>query len=791
MAQRGTSAQRCSALFRPLACEAKTAYFARQEQRGTTNIGASMKRQYTASKTRTNRPGWTITLRHPLRKDGQGKPGLKVRRGLGTTDEVEADWLVAQMNELLADESWWSASKRSEAERRFHDQIVKAFYDDLVSVKRDSWAVRSESIPLPGSEDGYSRVMLVGTTGAGKTSLLRHLIGSDPERDRFPSTSTAKTTIADTEVVAAEGPYSAVVTFFSEHQTQAAIEDCLLDACKSAAHGRSEQEVANALLNHRDQRFRLSYLFGSYATVSPHAGDEWDFEQEPSEEPEAPSSLLSAEEQANNRMLIDGFLTRIYELARSTREAIESELGLALDSATGDDRDTLEDLFEETLTASEPFTELALDILDATKSKFDLAGEGISRTRSGWPDKWTFESDDREGFLEKVRGFSSNYAPLFGRLLTPLVDGIRVKGPLFPTFQALKPNVVLMDGEGLGHTPDSSSSVTTRITRRFDDVDVIVLVDNAQQPMQAAPLAVLRSLAASGHYSKLAIAFTHFDLVKGDNLPSFSDKRAHVMAAVTNALSGLRDSIGAPVVRAIETNLEHRCFMLGALNWSSRKLPTGPVNELLRLLRFCAEQIGEELESNARPIYDTAGLLFAIQAAANDFQRPWAARLGLAIHDGVSKEHWSRIKALNRRIAGETDWEYQHLRPVADFIGRLQEHISRFLETPIRWNLQPADDEEAQAVISQVRRAAFTKLHEIAFQRLIEKELPLWRKAYDHRGSGSTWLRARDIATVYEEAMPVPGAGMTVIAKEFLSEIRNIVESAIVEAGAKVESGVI
>ena len=53
---------------------------------------------YKATKTRSNRPGWSVTFRHPRRRDARGKYGLKVRRGLNTTDDVEADRLVAELN---------------------------------------------------------------------------------------------------------------------------------------------------------------------------------------------------------------------------------------------------------------------------------------------------------------------------------------------------------------------------------------------------------------------------------------------------------------------------------------------------------------------------------------------------------------------------------------------------------------------------------------------------------------------------------------------------------------------
>ena len=112
--------------------------------------------------------------------------------------------------------------------------------DDVEIGKVKSWDRRENFIPLPTKDDGYARVMLVGSTGAGKTTLLRQLIGSDPRYDRFPSTSTAKTTIADIEIVTAEAPFQAAVTFMTEHETRHAIDECLEDACISAIQGRDD-----------------------------------------------------------------------------------------------------------------------------------------------------------------------------------------------------------------------------------------------------------------------------------------------------------------------------------------------------------------------------------------------------------------------------------------------------------------------------------------------------------------------------------------------------------------------
>ena len=122
--------------------------------------------------------------------------------------------------------------------------------------------------------------------------------------------------------------------------------------------------------------------------------------------------------------------------------------------------------------------------------------------RGGWPEKWTFRSSDREEFIRQIRWFSSNYHKAYGRLLTPVVQGIRAKGPFAPSFADSIPRWVLIDGEGIGHAPDSTASVSTHYTSRYGSVDVILLVDNAKQPMLAAPISVLRSVATGGHQAK-------------------------------------------------------------------------------------------------------------------------------------------------------------------------------------------------------------------------------------------------------------------------------------------------
>lgn len=758
-----------------------------------------MKTIYIASKTRANRPGWSIGFRHPLRTDSKGRPGLKMRRGLGTTSESEAEVMVAEMNEILGDQSWWNASKRKEAELRFSKAVIDAFYDEIQAGKDDSESLRELYIRLPDSKnDGYTRVLFVGTTGAGKTSVLRQLIGSDPKNDRFPSTAPAKTTIADIEVIQTPEHYEAAVTFFSEFQTVANIEECLLDAANGIRENATITKVAERFLSHRDQKFRLSYILGSWSEgkTAHQVDDEISFDEIDDEETLDEEIVVTDDERSANRDRIRHFLTRLTELAHRVLQRLVDDVGLD-SSMNAADREVAQQLveenFESQLLLDEEFHELVQDVLEAIKLRFSFVTSGQLKFRqSGWPELWHLKTDSRTEFIQEIRWFSSNYWPQFGRLLTPLVDGIRIQGPLFPEFSEMTTRFVFIDGQGLGHTPDSTSSVTTRITKRFRQVDVILLVDNAEQPMQAAPLAVLRAVASSGHQDKLGIIFTRLDQIKGMNLPTFPERRAHVMASVLNALASLRDALGTGVVHALEEHLESRCFMLGGVDKSLSKMPAKAAaymkNQFANLATFFEDAILPPPEPKGQPIYDTTGVGFAVQEAVGKFQGPWMARLGMKSYDGFSKEHWTRVKALNRRIAGELDDEYDTLRPVADMVTQLRESLSRFLNNPISWTFEPGTDEEKLTAVAQIRQDVDVSLHHIAVARIVDRHLDKWRAAHDNlSGPGSTWLRAIAINGIYDAAAPLPDAVMSAEAKQFLADIRQIVISAIEAHGGRVQ----
>jgi len=755
---------------------------------------ADQRYRATLNKGGQNRSVWCVIFRHPVRLGPAGKPGRRIRRSLGIEDESEAQKLVDQANLILSDESWWTPAARALAERTFDRRVVAAFYDDLTPTPRDGWAIRDGVLPLPLPDDGYARVLFIGSTGAGKTTLLRQFIGTGSKLEKFPSISTAKTTTCEIEIVTAEDDrYRSVVSFLPKDQVRQYVEECVCAAVLSYVERERESVTVRRLLEHSEQRFRLSYLLGTLSDP-----DEDELEEEAREQEEESEAAIPHEERQRLIARLRSYLGRIQELAQSSSDHLSQTLSFSLETATQEERDTFEELIEDHLRESDGFHELVDEILDDIESRFELLkGEGeIVRDRGQWPSYWSYESaeTDRPKFVKLLNRFSSNQAPQFGRLLTPLVEGVRVRGPFKPTWlDGQAQRLVLLDGEGLGHAASSATSLSTRITKRYQFTDAILLVDSATQPMLAAPGAALRSIAANGQQSKLLFAFTHFDQVRGDNLRTRADKEHHVLASLDNTIVALGKDLGRSTENALKRIAPDRSFFLSNLQEQISEPPANAqAKHTIAALRSLLKAI--DLASTpppppeVTPVYDDANLILCVQRAVSEFRQPWRARLGLSYHVDVRQEHWTRVKALTRRLGELGRDEYDTLRPVADFIARLLEQVRPFLENPVRWEPARGATEEMKArAMDLITQTVSPRVHDLANNRIVRDHIVRWGKAYSYRGIGSASTRSHEVEGIYDEAAPVPGGTPDPQANAFLREIRILMRDAIREGRGKLE----
>ena len=741
---------------------------------------------YKASLSKTQgRQSYSIIFRHPVRKDPHtGKPGRRVRAGLGTKDESEANQLVIQMNKLLSNSDYWTIASQSSARARFDSRIADIFFHDITPQPTNFMDVREQEIPIPSSGDSnYRSVLLLGTTGAGKTTVLRQLIGTHPVKERFPSTSTAKTTVADTEIIVAEGDYQTVVTFMERDEVQDYLEECISKAALTAYQGKSDSHILRSMLQHVDQRMRFNYVFGNGPIAEDELEDEDEFEEESSSSvlELAPDMSKSIDLSQTNDILIYS-VKRVRKIAANQGNNLKTELKVKDES----DQRVIDELFEEELDHllrhDEAYHAIVDELMDEIELRFSALTLGsLHKTKQGWPISWKFSSSDRQSFIKEILRFSSNHAPLFGTLLTPIVNGIRIKGPFFPAWaEDLKQPAVYFDSEGLGHTPDSSSSLPTNLLRRIDMVDTIVIVDNATQPVQAASVAALRSIVQTGNTKKLLMCFTHFDEVRGDNLPTVSAKREHVFASVENVLARLGEDLGPSAERALTARLIEHCFFLGGIDkvLDAKKKIARRSLEQLKFLHSAIQKIVEHVKPvEARPVYDRMNLALAIREAADQFHTAWLPRLGLEYKAGTNKEHWTRIKALSRRLANGWRDQYDNLRPVSDLHKQLGELIYVTIQKPIRWEGGEPNYDNQQQIYDEFSSTLTGSLLDLASRRVWTEKSEQWQKAFNQSGKGSTFVRAEIIAEdIYDKAAPVPDLTPSPDRNKFLHEVLALVE---------------
>ena len=357
---------------------------------------------------------------------------------------------------------------------------------------------------------------------------------------------------------------------------------------------------------------------------------------------------------------------------------------------------------------------------------------------------------------------------------------MRVAGPFSPGWNGHEmPQLILLDGEGLGHTPNSSSAVSTSVSRRIEAADAILLVDSAAQPMQAAPLAAMREVVATGNARKLIMTFTHFDEVRGDNLPNAAAKAQHVLASAENVLAAIGEDLGPNAERALRRRLGSARFFLADLHKRlTEDTASGrrTISQLRKLLDAIDIVIERPQPAEARPVYDRMNLVLAIRSAADAFHETWRPRLGLTFKPGA-KEHWTRIKALSRRLA--TGWadEYDTLRPIADLRKALVEGVYVFVQSPLRWDGPEPGEEQKQSRFDDFADALGGQLLELCARRVWREHMNEWRDAYGKRGPGSTFVRARIIGDeIYQPSAPIPDITPSPDRNQFLREVTAEVE---------------
>jgi hypothetical protein len=292
---------------------------------------------------------------------------------------------------------------------------------------------------------------------------------------------------------------------------------------------------------------------------------------------------------------------------------------------------------------------------------------------------------------------------------------------------------------------------------------------------------------ASGNAAKLVFAFTHFDQVGGDNLPTAAAKAQHVLASAENVLAAIGEDLGPFAERALRARLANARVFLAKLDAKLDDTPEGQrtAKQLTKLLDMIDGIVERPKPADSRPVYDRMNLVLAVERAAESFHNGWRPRLGLSVKVGLDKEHWTRVKALSRRLATGIADEYDTLRPVADLKQQLQQRLYVLLQNPVEWKGPEPSDDDKQHIYDSIAEDLSRRLIDLASRRVRTERQGEWRTAFDEAGTGSTFRRARLIAEgIYERAAPVPDVTPSPDRNAFLEDVANATRTAVELAGA-------
>jgi len=707
-----------------------------------------------------------MSFNHPIVR--QGTVGKKIHRGLKVSDEREALRLRGQINELLAlaEKGPSAIPPRHLADKQYHDVVVSAFYDCMNPEPTDYMAIREKALPLP---KGFPEVQIVGATGVGKTRVAQHLSGTT--RENFPMKGAGRTTIADTEIIADDADYEAVVTFYSENEIREVIKGNIMEACEFAyANPEDTARIAAKLLVDPDKRFRLNFVLGN---VRPAADvteiDEEDVESEEVRSNSVASTMITSDDKEAHAERVESYVARIVEIARQGNQRAREDLS----PKTSEDDAVVEEYWLNYIDEGETDS-LVDEILEVLTERLRRA-TGSAR----WPGSYrVLKTSDRDPFFTALLPFYDNHRKFFGSLVTPLVQGIRVRGRFYPTGLVTDPAVswVLQDGQGLGHDQEHATQTGTvppEISSKFETADVICLVERAVPPMiSGAPAPLLVSeLVSRGQIDKLVMVFTHFEAVNAPDLDQ-PGRKAKVLESVAGVVQSLESLPKTQRVK-LETDLESKAYFLAHLDrdcvGEGSKRTRSEFQRLCERFKSCAKIS----YTRRKPQYNEYRIAEAVSREISTFREDWGA-------EALSAYHWKIMQALTNWIGNAYGNGYpgRNLYPGQDLARRLIAAISVELEDPKGWvPAEPKNADEKSAILNAIRIQVSRRIDDLCRLHVIQDaRTPDWLPAYrDIFGPGTKRRRATRVARILADRASLPEEGLG----EFVKEIWKLVSEGI------------
>ncbi len=709
---------------------------------------------------------WNTSFHHPICREGS--IGKKIHRSLKVSDEAEAHELQRQLDELLALAETPSLPTRSLAiaQQKYARVVIDAFFDCITPEPIDYLGLRERVMPLPaktGKRGPIPRVLVAGATAVGKSRFIQHLLQTVSYN--FPMRGAGRTTVADTEIIVDDVVFSAVITFFAENEIREIVKENILEAC-AFAHREKEDKVkiASKLLIDLDKRFRFNFILGDWThNAEPAPEDDYELygeEQEFDFDTDTSASALRWTK-------FDSCVAQVLSMTELAVETARRDL----QPSSEQDEPVIEEVSLQYYLDKDRLDALVEEILEELERRLCAATGQVS-----WPAVHRIaDAADMAEFFRRLRPFYQNNRKFFGALVTPLVQGIRVRGRFAPPLWAAAnlPRWVLLDGQGVGHEQGGSMkinrTVPPELAKKFSDADVICLVDRAVPAMTGDAPILLENLIARGHQDRLALIFTHFEDVAAPDLDA-AGRKAKVLEGLSNAIQAIASLPKAQRV-LLERTAESKAHFLARLDLP--EIRSKSVQEEMKRVCDQFKRAGKISIPRIRPLFNEYQIANVLRREIEAYRKDWS-------EPELESYHWKIMEALTNWIghAYADGYPKRNLYPGQDLSQRLISAISVELELPTGWDpWKPESADDELRILNAIRSKVGDRIDAYCSEALVrDPRTGFWLPAYENiSGPGTKVRRARTIARILEDRAQLPNEGLG----RFTKDIWQIVETTI------------
>lgn len=327
-----------------------------------------------------------------------------------------------------------------------------------------------------GTLPEIKRIYLIGCTGAGKTSLVQHIIGS--KKQGFPVTTHRRTTIAPTEyVIKSDIPFKTTIILKKKQDIVDSIEELIQFAIlKAKEDGSSVEDIVYELEQSADERFKLNQMVSS-------------------------ASFTNIATEINKTVL-----------PSITNKGINDET-----------------LFSDPII-KQAIKKTTTDVLTEIESNFKKTCGSGHTLFSDIPVVIKGINNKDDFIIENKKLLSHEFGSI-----AMLAEYVRVEGNLLVDWLDNSLEFVLIDGEGIGHSlGEKRDTLSARHYDFFNFCNNIILLDDAGNPFAAGGHGAIEGIFLNGYQNKFRLVFS-----KTDKLEQ-SDQDAYFRRNINNLKNALK-----------------------------------------------------------------------------------------------------------------------------------------------------------------------------------------------------------------------------------------------------------